>query len=334
MVRGDSRKWLVVAATGGLLAAAGVILSFSSATATPAASVGKPRLTERQIIQIAMAAAKRAGESEPTLIQHSDGTRERSNLIDSGDVVPGQRWSYLIAERGRFVFKDAPTPPGAPAPSGSVLTLVVDVATRQVTDSGLSNRYPELAKLGPVTTDLHRVQGGGKVPSAAVPNVIGLDLNHAYARLHRAGLRVSYPRAFSEGAFACEPIIDRETPGARSRVSTGATITLTAGPPTCGASSPGVPTGPLPFARVPTFARRPLNAAVSWAAKHRLSWEADNLPPLVGAGATQLLGNYQVTPQRPRAGSMLRLGVGSRHANEGTFRPTPLVLRCRVQHRS
>jgi hypothetical protein len=35
-----------------------------------------------------------------------------------------------------------------------VLTLVLDAATRHVTDSGLSNRYPDLAALGPVTTDL------------------------------------------------------------------------------------------------------------------------------------------------------------------------------------
>ncbi len=35
-----------------------------------------------------------------------------------------------------------------------MLTLVVDAATGHVTDSGLSNRYPDLAKLGMVTTGL------------------------------------------------------------------------------------------------------------------------------------------------------------------------------------
>jgi hypothetical protein len=321
-------------ATTGLSVAVGVILASSSATASPNASVSRLRLTERQIIQVAMAAANGAGDPDPTLIQHSEGTREKANLIDSGDIVPGQRWSYLIAERGHFVFNDAPTPPGAPAPRGSVLTLVVDAATHQVTDTGLSNRYPDLAKLGPVTTDLRLAQGGGKLPTVVVPNVVSLDLNHAYARLRRAGLRVSYPQSFSEGAFACEPIIDHETPAARSPVSAGVTITLTARPPTCGASSPGVPTGPLPSATVPNFASRPLTAAVNWAEKHRLYWEADNLPPLVGARGTQLLGNYQVTGQTPRAGSTLHLGVGSKHGNEGTFRPTPLELRCRFPNRS
>lgn len=81
MASGDPRKWLVVAATSGLLAATGVIVASSSATASPNASVGKPRLIERQIIQIAIAAAKNAGDPEPTLIQHSEGTRQRANLI-------------------------------------------------------------------------------------------------------------------------------------------------------------------------------------------------------------------------------------------------------------
>jgi hypothetical protein len=162
MVSKDPRKWLVIAAISGLSLAAGVILASSSATASPKAPASKPRLTERQILQIAMAAANGAGDPHPTLIQHSEGTREKANLIDSGDIVPGRRWSYLIAERGHFVFNDAPRPSGAPAPRGSVLTLVVDAATHQVTDTGLSNRYPHLAKLGPVTTDLRRAQGGGK----------------------------------------------------------------------------------------------------------------------------------------------------------------------------
>jgi hypothetical protein len=334
MVRGDPRKWLVTVATTGVAVAVGVILASSSATASPNASVSRPRLTERQIIQVAMAAANGAGDRAPTLIQHSEGTREKANRIDSGDIVPGQGWSYLIAERGHFVLNDAPRPFGAPAPKGSVLTLIVDAVTHQVTDSGVSNRYPDLAKLGPVTTDLQRAHGDGKLPTVVVPNVVGLDLNDAYARLHRAGLRVSYPKSFSEGAFACEPIIGHESPAARSLASAGVAITLTAGPPTCGASSPGLPTGRLPSATVPNFASRPLSAAVHWAEKRRFYWEADKLPPLVGARASKLLGNYQVTGQRPRAGSTLHLGVGSKHGKEGSFRPTPLELRCRVRNRS
>jgi hypothetical protein len=87
------------------------------------------------------------------LIQHSAGTRAEANLVASGDLVPGTQTSYLIAERGHFVLNDAPIPPGAHAPSGSVLTLIVNAATGQITDLGVSNTCPDLAKLGPVTTD-------------------------------------------------------------------------------------------------------------------------------------------------------------------------------------
>jgi hypothetical protein len=36
----------------------------------------------------------------------------------------------------------------------SVITLVLDARTGHVTDFGISDRYPPLAQLGPVTTDL------------------------------------------------------------------------------------------------------------------------------------------------------------------------------------
>ncbi len=50
---------------------------------------------------------------------------------------------------------------GSPVPCsstihGTVIRLVVDARTGQITDSGLSDRYPPLAQLGRVTTDLHR----------------------------------------------------------------------------------------------------------------------------------------------------------------------------------
>jgi hypothetical protein len=143
--------------------AGGVAIS-ASATAHPSASRnGKPRLTDRQILRIALTAAANAGDPKPILIQHSQGTRADANLVDSGDIVPGRQWSYLIAERGHFVFKDTQGPPGARAPTGSVLTLVVNARTNQITDSGLSNRYPALAKLGPVK-DLRRPHRGGLCP--------------------------------------------------------------------------------------------------------------------------------------------------------------------------
>jgi hypothetical protein len=143
-----SRKVLGVA-VGVFLIAAGVF-----APLTLAGTAAHPALTEGQLLTIALRAARVAGDPRPALIQHAEGTREQANRIASGSGVPGSAWSYLIAERGHFVFASAPRPPGAPAPRGAVMTLVVDAATGRVNDDGTSSRYPPLHQLGQVTTDL------------------------------------------------------------------------------------------------------------------------------------------------------------------------------------
>jgi hypothetical protein len=169
MRSGVRRSFTVVLAAG---VVAGGALAAAWTASSSASTSGKPHLTERRILEIALKAAAGAGDPAPTLIQHSAGTRYRANLVDSGDVVVGSQWSYLIAERGHFILNGAPIPPGARAPKGTVLTLIVNARTGEVTDSGLSDRYPHLARLGPVHTDLRRkpahhttaqVGGGGAV---------------------------------------------------------------------------------------------------------------------------------------------------------------------------
>jgi len=120
------------------------------------ASRPKPRLPEKRLLRIAEDAATRTGDPHPRLIQHAAGTRFEAVRISSGDLVFEWNWSYLIAERGHFICQACSVPPGAKPPTGSVLTLVVDAANGQVTDSGLSKRYPPLRRLGHVTTDLRR----------------------------------------------------------------------------------------------------------------------------------------------------------------------------------
>lgn len=200
MSRGAPRGWWAAAAIVGLLAmGGGVAISASATVGTNASRGGMPHLAE---LRIALTAAAHAGDRAPLLIQHSQGTREKANLVDSGDVVPGRQWSYLIAERGHFIFKDAPGPPGAPVPTGSVLTLVVNARTSQITDSGLSDRYPGLAKLGPVATDLDRRRGRGvcprqepqRLPADAIAGASLAALAQAraiYRGLDRKGMRVT-----------------------------------------------------------------------------------------------------------------------------------------------
>jgi hypothetical protein len=115
----------------------------------------RPSLGEPQILSMAEDAARRSGDPKPTLIQHVIGTRFDAVRISSGDVVFEWNWSYLIAIRGRFTATYASYPAGAKPPTGTVMTLVVDARTGHVTDSGVGNRYPALATLGPITTDPH-----------------------------------------------------------------------------------------------------------------------------------------------------------------------------------
>jgi hypothetical protein len=115
----------------------------------------EPQLREKRILRLALSAAKRCGDLRPSLIQHAAGTHFQAVRIGQGDLVFEWNWSYLIAIRGHFTAT-VPIPPGAKPPTGTVITMVVDARTGQVTDFGLSNRYPPLARLGKVTTDLRR----------------------------------------------------------------------------------------------------------------------------------------------------------------------------------
>jgi hypothetical protein len=124
----------------------------------------RPTLSERRILTLAEQAASRSGDPNPTLIQHAAGTRFEAVVISSGDLIFEYNWSYLIAIRGHFTATNA-SYLGAKPPTGTVITLVVDARTGQVTDGGIGNRYPPLAKLGPVTTDLRAV-GDGSFPDA------------------------------------------------------------------------------------------------------------------------------------------------------------------------
>jgi hypothetical protein len=106
-----------------------------------------PHLGERRIKRTALNAAAGAGDPHPSSIQHAEGTRFAANLPFK-DLVFDWSWAYLIAIRGHFTENTSEQPV-----HGSVLTIVLNARTGRVEDFGVSDRYPNLAKVGKVITD-------------------------------------------------------------------------------------------------------------------------------------------------------------------------------------
>lgn len=117
-----------------------------------------PPFHEDQVLSLALKFAEDAGESHPTLIEHAAGPHDRAFRIGSfGDSIPSDPTRcFLIAMRGSFVLHNAHPPAGVEAPRGTVLVLYVNADTGAYMGRGLGDLYPDLERLGPVTTDLRR----------------------------------------------------------------------------------------------------------------------------------------------------------------------------------
>jgi len=115
-------------------------------------------MTTAQIKSLVMTDAAATGDSTPTDISYSPPVTRNAANAASGDgaVIGGSYGSasgyILVVAHGNFTATDAAIPNGAPVPTGTVMMLVVDATTGQVTDSGIENTTPDLSTLGPVTS--------------------------------------------------------------------------------------------------------------------------------------------------------------------------------------
>jgi hypothetical protein len=143
------RHWKVLKALTRRDRAARLQFAVGSAPVQP-----RPRLSEERLLHLAMSASRHGGDPRPRLIQHASGTHFEAVLVGQGDLVFEWNWSYLIAVQGHFSVSNVGSAGSSSTVRGKVITLVVDAATGQVTDYGVSNSYPALRRLGRVTTDL------------------------------------------------------------------------------------------------------------------------------------------------------------------------------------
>ena len=136
-----------------LLAGSAVVIggvAFAGVELSSAAHAGT--ISVGQLDQVATSFAASMGDPNPTAISSVSTNRQTANQVASGAVIPSTGPSYLIVERGKFVDKVDSRPTAAASPlTGSVLTIIVDQQTGQVTDYGVSDNVPSLANLGPVT---------------------------------------------------------------------------------------------------------------------------------------------------------------------------------------
>jgi hypothetical protein len=148
-------RWLMLTALAGVaiapvLAAAGCGRPPAAAgTPVPAAAIG--RLTA-----IAHRAASINGDPAPAWITVGMTTRAKALAAATpGDYVPGSAHVrvFLITMRGHFTAGEVSVPPGAKAPAGRYLSMVIDARTFQGLDFGIGRTPPPvpLASLGPIT---------------------------------------------------------------------------------------------------------------------------------------------------------------------------------------
>ncbi len=114
--------------------------------------------------QTAPREAAASGDASPTSVEEvSCSLGEAARAIEPGsegpavvDPLTGKPWPdsqvYLVSMHGHFVI-DAAAPRGHPAPSGTVLTIMIEASSGLVVGRSLSKSSPDLSSLGkPVST--------------------------------------------------------------------------------------------------------------------------------------------------------------------------------------
>ena len=131
--------------------------AFASGTADPGASPPPAgAIDERELVAQAREVAARCGDPNPELIQHARGSRFDVTRT-TGSIVFSDAPSYIVVMKGNF-RRHRSRPPGADptdeqAASYPFQTVVVDIETGEITDSGSSNQAPDLTRLGEIVTD-------------------------------------------------------------------------------------------------------------------------------------------------------------------------------------
>jgi hypothetical protein len=115
-----------------------------------------------QVRSISSRAAESLGEHAPANVTVLRTTRGAAVALGNGARVGSDGPAYLVTMHGQFTANE-PRPRGAPAPEGTVVSLVLDADTLELTDYTVSRSPVDLANLA---------QGAAKL-GHPVPLVLG-----------------------------------------------------------------------------------------------------------------------------------------------------------------
>lgn len=141
-----------------LAAVTAAALAIAALTAAIVASAAAPvKVSASDVTSVALQEATDNGDGAPSLIEHVEATRAAANSAVGDAIIPasqgGGNDSFLVIVHGHFTVSHSQGISGSSAPTGSVMTLVVDANSGQVTDFGVSNDDPNVSGLGAATVD-------------------------------------------------------------------------------------------------------------------------------------------------------------------------------------
>jgi hypothetical protein len=120
---------------------------WNSAGHRTAATPGPAELAKMKSVALQVAAA--TGDPHPESARAYPTSRSTANKVASfGASADTDEPVYLIVVHGNFNATSLPLPGGAPAPTGSIETIVWDPARDVITDFGIKNRVPNAATIG------------------------------------------------------------------------------------------------------------------------------------------------------------------------------------------
>jgi hypothetical protein len=153
------------------------------------------------------------------------------------------------------------------------------------------------AALVAVTAILSLMAGGSSRREAVVPDVVGVEVHSAYVHLRSAGFAIQIDEPIDVTPMSAASISHQSVAGG-SRAPLGGVIVLKVD-----AHGPGLIPWNTSTLRMPALVGKPLVQAVRTLASLGLSWGAAPLPALPGTTEPTLLHNYEVTAQKPKAGT-------------------------------